>query len=222
MQLLRLLHAQTLPPRRHAGRAVWWSMAVAAALWFLMFSPWTKGLLNFWYTMAASGIVLSALSVRYGRDWFHDVHISLRSLLLGLAIAFVLWWVFWTGDKVSQLLFGFARPQVDLIYGMKGSTPPAVIGALLLCVIGPAEEIFWRGFVQRRLMQRYGMNAGFVVATLCYTLIHIWSFNLMLVLAAMVCGILWGGIYRLWPRAFFPLLLSHAVWDCAAFVVFPF
>lgn len=213
---------QLLPRREKLGTAVGWCVGVAAALWFVMFSPWTCGALNFWYAMAASALVLTSLSVKFGREWMLDIRVNARNVVIGLAIAFVLWWVFWAGDKVSQLLFGFARPQVDMIYGMKGDTSPAAIGILLLFVIGPAEEIFWRGFVQRRLMQRYGMNMGFVIATLCYTLIHIWSFNLMLVLAALVCGVLWGGIYRLCPRAFFPLVLSHAVWDCMAFVVFPF
>lgn len=218
----RLLTMERLPRRAEVGRGVWVSVGVAALLWFVMFSPWTKTWFTFWYAMAASAVVLTTLSVTLGREWMKDVRINLRTIGWGLAIAFVLWWVFWIGDKVSQWLFDFARPQVDLIYDMKATTSPRVIGGLLLFIIGPAEEIFWRGFVQRRLMQRYGMNVGFVIATLCYTLIHVWSFNFMLVMAAAVCGVLWGGIYRLWPRAFFPLVLSHAVWDCAAFVVFPF
>lgn len=218
----RFLCEASLPRRADVGRGVWWSVGVAALLWFVMFSPWTKDWFTFWYAMTASALLLTGLSLTFGREWLRDIHVNVRTIAVGLGIAFVLWWAFWLGDKLSQWLFDFARPQVDLIYGMKSGTPPAVIGLLLLFVIGPAEELFWRGFVQRRLMQRYGMNTGFAVATLCYTLIHVWSCNFMLVMAAMVCGVLWGGIYRLWPRAFFPLVLSHAVWDCVAFVVFPF
>ena len=35
----------------------------------------------------------------------------------------------------------------------------------------PAEEIFWRGYVQRTLSKRWNPNAGFVVATLIYALV---------------------------------------------------
>jgi len=195
---------------------------VAFGCWFVMFSPWTAPHVNFWYAMACAGILLILLACLWGREWMGDIHISLGNIVLGVAIAAVLWGVFWVGDKLSQLLFAFARPQVDLIYGLKGGTPPLVIAALLFFIIGPAEEIFWRGFLQKQLMKRYGQNMGYVWATLAYTLIHIWSFNFMLIMAALVIGALWGLLYRLSPRWLFPLIVSHALWDCAAFVFFPF
>ena len=32
---------------------VWIAVAVAAVLWFVMFSPWTAPMVNFWYAMTA-------------------------------------------------------------------------------------------------------------------------------------------------------------------------
>lgn len=203
-------------------RGVWLSVGVAAVLWFVMFSPWTAPHVNFWFVMTLSAMVLTTLATVCCREWLSDVRPTARQLLLGLAIAFVLWWVFWTGDKVSQLLFSFARPEVDLIYGMKTGSSPLVVGLLLLLVIGPAEEIFWRGFVQRRLSQRWGADAGFVATLFFYTIIHVWSLNFMLVMAAMVVGGCWGLVYRLRPQWLTALIVSHAVWDTCAFVLFPF
>ena len=168
---------------------------------------------------------------RLGCHPCHPLHLLLppvacrptaSQLVLGLVIALVLWCVFWVGDKVSQLLFSFARPQVDMIYGMKSGTASALIGVLLLLVIGPAEEIFWRGYVQRRLSQRWNVNVGFVVTLALYTLIHVWSFNFMLLMAALVVGAFWGLLYRLRPQWLTALVISHAVWDACAFVFFPF
>ena len=88
-------------------------------------------------------------------------------------------------------------------------------------LIGPAEEIFWRGYVQRTLSQKLGANKGFIVATAIYTLVHIGSLNFMLIMAAMVCGIAWGLLYRLMPERFTAITLSHALWDAAVFVIFP-
>ena len=138
---------------------------------------------------------------------------------VGLAV--VLWGVFWLGDKASAWLFDFARPQVELIYGMKTGENPWLLSILLLILIGPAEEIFWRGYVQNALSKRWSSNVGFIVTTLVYALVHIWSFNFMLVMAALVVGAIWGLAYRLYPQKLGALIVSHAVWDVAVFVVFP-
>lgn len=204
-------------------KSLWLSVGIAMALWFVMFSPWTASNVNFWIVMSCSSAVLVVLSLLFGHDWLHDIHVTTKNVLIGLLIAVVLWGIFWLGDKLSQLLFDFARPQVTHIYAMGHGTNQTLIALLLVFIIGPAEEIFWRGYVQRTLMHRWNANTGFITTTLIYTMIHIWSFNFMLIMAALVVGVFWGLIYRMWPKcSLFPLILSHALWDCAAFVIFPF
>lgn len=203
------------------------SVCLAALLWFVMFSPWTAPLLNFWWAMTASACILIALStLAQRRDGGSSVLsqftlFNFKEVLLGIGIAVVLWFVFYVGDKVSQWMFDFARPQVNLIYDMKTGNQPWLIALLLLFIIGPAEEIFWRGYIQRQLSQRWSPNVGFLVTTAIYTAVHLPSGNFMLVMAAMVCGVAWGGFYRLMPQHFPAIVLSHALWDAAAFVWFP-
>ena len=211
-------------PHSHPIARLLTPIVVAAGLWFYMFSPWTAGLTNFWYTMTASALILIFMAWSLGRDSQFSIfnfQFSIRQLLLGIALAAALWGVFWVGDKLSSLMFGFARGQVDSIYGMKTGIQPWIIALLLLFIIGPAEELFWRGFVQQQLSLHWGENWGFVVTTAIYTLIHLWSFNFMLIIAALVCGIVWGGLYRLQPKWLPALVVSHAVWDACVFVVFP-
>lgn len=203
------------------------SVCLAALLWFVMFSPWTAPLLNFWWAMTASACILIALStLAQRRDGVSSVLsqftiFNFKEIFLGIGIAVVLWFVFYVGDKVSQWMFDFARPQVNLIYDMKMGNQPWLIALLLLFIIGPAEEIFWRGYIQRQLSQRWSPNVGFLVTTAIYTAVHLPSGNFMLVMAAMVCGVAWGGLYRLVPQHFPAIVLSHALWDAAAFVWFP-
>ena len=201
------------------------SIITATILWFFMFSPWTKGCVNFWYSMTAAAFILICISWRStltSQKKLTDQYSPLKTMMLGVVIAVVMWGVFFIGDKLSQLLFDFARPEVNNIYAMKGDISLTYIALALLLLIGPAEEIFWRGYIQEKLQSRLGDNVGFIVATLIYTLIHIWSFNFMLIMAALVCGVVWGFIYRLDKRTLPALILSHALWDCAAFAVFPF
>lgn len=197
------------------------SIVLAAVLWSVMFSPLTAPHVDFWLMMSLSALTLSVLSLRFDAGWRREADSSWTNLLLGIVIAVALWGIFWTGDKVSTWLFDFARPQVNLIYGMKEGASPWLLSVLMLVLIGPAEEIFWRGYVQRTLSRRWTPNAGFVVTTLIYALVHAASCNFMLVMAALVAGVVWGGLYRLYPRRMWAIIVSHAVWDVAVFVWFP-
>ena len=62
---------------------------------------------------------------------------------------------------------------------------------------------------------------GFALTLIIYALVHIWSLNFMLVMAALVAGFVWGLLYRLRPDWLPALIISHAVWDACVFVVFP-
>ena len=206
------------------SRKTYIAIGIAAVLWFIMFSPWTAPHLNFWAAMSVSALILSAMAEGFGktsrllRCTWKELPLT---LILGIGIAFVLWWGFRFGDWLSQQMFSFARPQVDLIYGMKDGNAGWLISLLLLFVIGPAEEFFWRGYVQRTLSETLNPNKAFIITTLVYTLVHVPSLNRMLILAALVCGVAWGGLYRFFPEKLPAILLSHALWDAAAFVWFP-
>ena len=149
------------------------------------------------------------------------MHFTPKQLFWGIAIAVALWGIFWVGDKLSQLMFDFARPQVDTIYGMKDGESPWLLTALMLFLIGPAEEIFWRGYIQENLSRRWNPNIGFVATTAIYALVHAGSCNFMLIMAAMVAGFVWGLAYRFFPEKIGAIIISHAIWDCAVFIWFP-
>lgn len=202
-------------------RRVVLTIILATVLWTVMFSPWTAPHVNFWWMMTASACSLTLLSSLFAPGWWKRISITPSNIFYGILIAVALWGVFWLGDKFSQLLFDFARPQVDIIYGMKEGESPWLLTALLLFLIGPAEEIFWRGYVQQTLSQRWNPNVGFVVTTLVYALVHAGSFNFMLVMAAMVAGAAWGLLYRFFPERFTAIVISHALWDVAVFIWFP-
>ena len=175
--------------------------------------------LDFWWQMSLASAVTGGLALRFApRDVCRNI---VFEAAFAVVLAGALWVVFWIGDRLSQLLFAFARGQVDAIYALREGQSAELIAVLLLVLIGPAEELFWRGVVQHRLSLRLGPNAGFALATLAYTLIHVWSGNFMLVGAAAVCGLCWGLFYRFFPRHLPALVLSHALWDALAFVYAP-
>lgn len=220
--------------RRHLIIAV----LTAALLWFYMFSPWTSGWPNFWIVMSCSAVVLTTLAVSFTSKSERKVRVErpLLQIAGGIVLAFALWGIFWIGDKASQWLFDFARPEVDAVYSMKTGLPTWLIAVLLLVLIGPAEEFFWRGYVQKDLAILFGSvgdasgraacpgraaTGAFIATAAIYALVHIWSFNFMLIMAALVAGLVWGFIYRICPKALPALIISHSLWDVLVFVVMP-
>lgn len=211
----------------HTLRRVGAAVLVAAAFWFYMFSPWTQGRPNFWLVMSFAAVALSCLCLAFtpDRKALFRAEKPLLQICLGIIIALALWGIFWIGDKLSALLFDFARAEVDSVYAMKTGLPQWGIALLLVFLIGPAEELFWRGYVQRTLAaalpSKRAADFALVITVVIYSLVHIWSFNFMLVMAAMVAGAVWGLIYRLKPEFLPALVISHALWDALVFVIIP-
>ena len=144
------------------------AILLAALLWAVMFSPLTAPYVPFWWMMTGSAVVLASLSALFCPGWWERIKWSPMDFLLGAGIAAVLWGIFWTGDKVAAWLFDFARPQVDAIYGIKAGESPWLLTVLMLFLIGPAEEIFWRGYVQKTFSDKIGPDMAFVVSTIIY------------------------------------------------------
>lgn len=194
---------------------------IAAIFWFLMFSPWTKDLFNFWVMMLLATTSLNIYSFVKGRNQLKDVYkFETKWIYIGVIAAAILYLTFYAGNYFSNLLFNFANHQIENIYATKTQADKIFIGAALLLWIGPAEEIFWRGFAQHNLQLEYGETKGFIITTAIYAIVHIWAFNFMLFMAALICGIFWGWMFKKY-KSVIPGLISHAIWDAVIFVVLP-
>ena len=202
-------------------RSVWWLIGLAAVCWFVMFSPWTKAYVNFWGAMLGSTIVLGGAALWLGRADRAEVYaFKPVYVLYGLAAVAFLYGFFWVGKLAATAILPFAQGQIQHVYDTKSQAPPWLIGLLLLGWIGPAEEIFWRGFVQFRMVKRYGVWVGLVVTTAIYALVHVWSGNFMLIMAAAIAGAFWGLLFQR-CKSIWPGIISHAIWDLLIFVVAP-
>lgn len=197
------------------------TVLLAFAPWFFLFSPWTKGMVNFWIAISLASLVLSIIALSRRKQIISELNINWQSIVAGIFIAAALWGVFWIGDKVSSMMFDFEKSQVASIYSMRDGHSKWLIAMLLLLIMGPAEEIFWRGYLQKTLQTIINPNAGFVTGVVLYALAHLWSFNFMLIMAALVAGLVWGAIYRFFPKSLPALIISHSLWDVMVFVVFP-
>lgn len=200
-----------------SSAALWATVALAAVLWFVAFYlSWS----NFWIKISSSAALLALLAFKLQPDYRGQLRFDRRAIVQGLMSAVALYGIFWLGKVVSTALFPFAAHQIGAIYGKGANVPLPVVFALLLLITGPCEEIYWRGFLQRQLMLRYGHWRGWLMGSAIYAGVHIWSFNFMLIGAAAVAGAFWGLLYWRWQHLA-PVIVSHAVWSAFIFAVAP-
>lgn len=194
---------------------------LATAFWFIMFFPATAQNINFWAVMVIATATLTIYSLYFKRKELKALfRIEPIFLIYGLTSAFILYLLFYFGNIISKLIFDFANEQISNIYSTKEQADKIFIGASLFLLIGPAEEIFWRGFVQHSLAFKFGDIKAYIIATLIYGFVHIWAFNLILLLAALICGFFWGFIF-LKTKSLVPVIISHSFWDLFIFIIIP-
>lgn len=190
---------------------------LAAGLWFITFA---MGWASFWIKISLSAALLAGLAFTLDPRLRREFRVSGRAVALGLASAALLYFIFWAGRAISLAVFDFAGRQIGGIYHKGAGMPTEVIAALLFFVTGPSEEFYWRGYLQRGLMDRFGRWSGWAAATTIYAGVHIWSFNFMLVGAAAVAGAFWGALYA--RTGNLPaVIISHAIWSTVIFTVAP-
>jgi membrane protease YdiL (CAAX protease family) len=213
---------RSTPSRQLVGAAG----ALAAVLFIALFRLRRLGPLDFWAWLALNIVIVVAagflIDGRYGARLRRDAADGLlRKIGLGLASAGLLYLVFAVGRMAALRIFPFAGAGIGQIYALRAGVPALRVVLLIGLVIGPGEELFWRGFFQEWTGATTSRAYGFALTAMLYAGVHLAGGNVMLVLAAAVCGVFWGWLYF---RFRSPVLniVSHTVWDLLVFVFFPF
>jgi membrane protease YdiL (CAAX protease family) len=202
------------------------SGALAAVLFIALFRLRRLGPLDFWAWLAANVVLVVVLSFVLDRGYAGRLRrdlasAPLRKIGIGLASAAILYAVFAVGRLLALRLLPFAASGIGSVYALGSGVPVLRLVLLIGLVIGPGEELFWRGFFQEGAAATTDARRGFVLTALLYTAVHFASGNIMLVAAAAVCGFFWGWLYLRY-RSPVVNIVSHTLWDLAVFVLFPF
>jgi len=193
------------------------TIVLAIIFWYITFG---LKLINFWYSMGIAASILATLAVIFNGKPFKREEINVRNITVGIVSAIILYGVFWLGNFLSSLMFDFAPHQVGNIYDIRTESQLWFITFVLLFITSPAEEIFWRGFLQRWVTQNKGKTLGWIYGALIYGGVHVISGNFMLTMAALVAGLFWGYLFMK-GESVVTLIVSHAVWTTIIFVFFP-
>lgn len=202
------------------------SVLIAAGFWLLMFAQFTElsKLIHynyFWPAMTTATLLLTALALISEKAHLRTLFaFKWKYVWVGIVHAILLYALSRFGVWIFTELFDWAAPQIRDIYQTRTQASKYIIAPLLFFIIAPAEEIFWRGHLQKRLMDKIGVRQGTTLAIIFYTMVHVWALNPMLLLAAFVLGLHWSVMFTKF-RSLIPGIVSHALWDTLIFVIFP-
>jgi CAAX protease family protein len=206
----------TAPGRRPRDLLLGAALAAAYAAFAATFrGPKTK----FWQRMTLTGLSLGSLALAAEPE-LRRTRIRPRDVALGLGSAAALYGVFQVGDRMARRVMPRGGAEIDEMYALQHLRPKAEVAARLALVIGPAEELFWRGFLQRRVAERTGRWTGAAAAAAAYGGAHLVTANLTLTGAAAVAGASWSAL----AAAGMPmgaLIVSHVAWDIWIFLLAP-
>jgi membrane protease YdiL (CAAX protease family) len=169
--------------------------------------------------MTATGLTLGGLALAAEPE-LRRARIRRSDVAAGLASAAGLYGVFLAGDRLARRLLPKGGEEIGDIYALQQLRPRAELVARLGLVIAPAEELFWRGFVNERLGRRYGRWPGAALGAAAYGGAHVATGNFTLFGAAGVAGAYWSVL----AAARMPmgaLVVSHVAWDLWTFLVAP-
>jgi hypothetical protein len=136
------------------------------------------------------------------------------------ALAAVLYATFAAGDRFARRFVPSGDREIREIYALRTIRPRGEIATRLATIIGPAEELFWRGLIQDGLAARFGRWRGAAAAAGAYGAAHVVTGNATLVGAATTAGAYWSAL-RATGMPIGALVVSHVVWDVWIFLVQP-
>lgn len=166
---------------------------------------------RFWEHMTLTGFLLGTMALANDGE-LRRLRFRQRDVALGLLSAAGLYAIFQTGDRMARAIMPKGSQEIGDIYALRSLRPKSEIATRLATIIGPAEELFWRGFVQRRI--------GAPGAALAYGGAHLVTGNATLIGAATVAGIYWG-LLRAIGMSMPALITSHVAWDIWIFLLAP-
>jgi len=194
------------------------TIILAFALWTIIFllEPY-----DFWTSLSLATFLLMILSLAINAETPARIlgRVNLSMIIYGVASGLLLYAFFYFGFQMLKSA-PFLAQGVSNVYELRLSKPTYAIAVLLIFPIAPAEEIYWRGLIQRRLTERSNPKTGLLLGAAAYALVHLPTLNPILIITALIDGLVWGAIYQR-TNSLVPGIISHVIWDILIFVVLP-
>lgn len=171
----------------------------------------------FWYMYTFAILVLMSIALVYSK--IADELPTWKSMLFGLGYGTFIYGIIVLGYLLLQIFPVHIESSVSRF--LSAFAPTTIWHYLLLMfIIVPGEEIFWRGFVLQRLKQYMPTAAAIVFSAILFGLAlglgGFWPGQL----AGLAAGLVLGAIYE-WKRSMPLIIIAHLVMIVLLFLVRP-
>jgi membrane protease YdiL (CAAX protease family) len=171
----------------------------------------------FWYMFTATMLILISYSII--KEHIDDVAPLSIYLTYGLISGLLLFGLFWLGNLIFELLHISVQTDISRLYKLFSPTLFWHYLSLMLIAV-PGEEIFWRGFIQKRLLHYFGFKGSVFISSLMYASVNLYTGEWILIFATFIAGLFWGTLY-VWKRSIPLVIVSHLVFDLFIFILLP-
>lgn len=171
----------------------------------------------FWYIF--SGSILVLITFAMFQEAVDDEASLFKYISLGVISGLLIYLLFWLGFQVIDIFNLPFEKSIKKLYRWFAPSQFWHYLALIL-VAAPGEELFWRGFIQKRLIRYFGPVASIFGGAILYASAHLYSGTFILMLAAFISGSIWGALY-LWKKSMPLVIVSHIIFDIMIFLILP-
>ncbi|HEY4552293.1 MAG TPA: CPBP family intramembrane glutamic endopeptidase [Bacillaceae bacterium] len=171
----------------------------------------------FWYLYTAAMLFLISYTI-INEKMEDDIPAS-QYLSLGLLTGAALYAVFFAGDLVLSVLPGSWNKMADNVYA-HFQLEWFWHYLVLIFVIVPGEEIFWRGFILKRILAYTGPFKAAFAAAILNASAYFFTGYPILIIAGFFSGLVWGCLY-VWKKSIPLLIISHVTFDLLLLVFLP-
>lgn len=171
----------------------------------------------FWYMYTFAILVLMSIALVYSK--IADELPTWKSMLFGLGYGTFIYGIIVLGYLLLQIFPVHIESSVSKF--LSALAPTTIWHYLLLMfIIVPGEEIFWRGLVLQRLKQYMPTAAAIVFSSILFGLVlglgGFWPGQL----AGLAAGLVLGAVYE-WKRSMPLIIIAHLVMIVLLFLVRP-
>ena len=127
------------------------------------------------------------------------------------------------GDALNISFFNAEQPDSEIRWGkLYNNTPLYLSWLLILWVSGPAEELFFRGYLISRLSEVLGNSIPALIASvtlpaLMFGIGHVYYQGWRGLLVTGAIGLTLGILYLAYRKNLWPLMIAHAAFNSMVF-----
>ncbi|WP_053590193.1 CPBP family intramembrane glutamic endopeptidase [Bacillus sp. FJAT-22090] len=171
----------------------------------------------FWYFYTFTVLFLMSIAFFYAK--IDDKIKTIEYILYGVGFGFLMYAIIAGGYKLLEWIPGISTTSVNQFFG--NFAPTSIWHFLLLLfIIAPGEEFFWRGYIQQQLKRWMTPSKAILASSVLSSLSFIFSGFWLGMLGAFICGLILGILYE-WKKSMPLIILAHIILLVLLFLVFP-